>query len=192
MFYRSRKSFVTLHWFLAKLLALKLSKFQRSSSFPDFFSKRLQILTWFLACKSITMFYRSSLSFVTLHWFWAKSRTLDLVNFSDQTVFCNCFLNARRYWADFWHVSQSSSWSFIAPHWFLAEILALDLVNFIDGIVFQTFFLYPCRFVWFLACKSTTSVLKSKKQCIQRQKHFLYCRGWLNKGYHTSRYTYSR
>ena len=107
MFYRLSVSFVTLHWFLAKLLALKLSKFQQSNSFPYFFPKPLQILTWFWACKSITMTYRLSLSFVTLHWFLAKSWTLDLVNFSDQTVFCIFFLNTCRYWADFWHVSQS-------------------------------------------------------------------------------------
>ena len=37
----------------------------RSINFPDFFSKRLQILTWFLACKSTTMSYRWSLSFVS-------------------------------------------------------------------------------------------------------------------------------
>ena len=57
-----------------------------SISFPDFFLKRLHILTSFLAWKSITMFYRSSLSFVTLHRFLAKLRALDLENFSNQTV----------------------------------------------------------------------------------------------------------
>ena len=35
-----------------KILNLGLSKFQWSNSFPHFFSIRLQILTWFLACKS--------------------------------------------------------------------------------------------------------------------------------------------
>ena len=66
MFYRSSSSFVMLHWFLAKLLALKLSKFQESNIFTDVFPKPLQILTSFWACKSITMTYRSSLSFVML------------------------------------------------------------------------------------------------------------------------------
>ena len=84
-----------------------LSKFQQSNSFPDFFPKSLQILTWFLAWNTITMFYRLSLSFVTLHRFLAKLRALDLVNFSDQTVFQTFFRNACRYWPDFWHVSQS-------------------------------------------------------------------------------------
>ena len=91
-----------------KITGLGLSKFQWSNSFPDFFPKCLPILTWFLAFKSITMIYRSSSSFVTLHWFLAKLQALDLVNFSDQTVLQTSFLNASRYWPDFWHVSQSS------------------------------------------------------------------------------------
>ena len=53
-----------------------------SISFLDFFPKCLQILSWFLACKSITMTYRSSLSFVTLYQFLAKLRALDLENFN--------------------------------------------------------------------------------------------------------------
>ena len=106
MFYRSSLSFVTLHWFLAKLQALDLVNFS-DETVSGFFSKRLPILTWFLACKSITMIYRSSLSFVTLHWFLAKLQALDLVNFSDQTVFQTFYLNATRCWPDFWHVSQS-------------------------------------------------------------------------------------
>ena len=114
---------VTLHWFLVKLLALKLNTFQQSNSFPNSFPKPLQILTWFWTCKSITMIYRSSLSFVTLHWFLAKSWTLDLVNFSDQTVFWSFFLNACRYWADFWHVSQSS--------WLTHQVgVSLHLIDF--------------------------------------------------------------
>ena len=75
--------------------------------FRTFFPKRLQILTCFLACKSITMTFRTSLSFVTVHLFLAKLRALDIVNFSDQTVFWTFFLNACRYWPDFWYVSQS-------------------------------------------------------------------------------------
>ena len=55
--------------------------------FRTFFPKRLQILTRLLACESVTMTNRSSLSFLTLHRFLAKLRALDLVNFSDQTVF---------------------------------------------------------------------------------------------------------
>ena len=78
-----------------------------SITFPEFFLKRLQILTWFLVWKSITMTYRSSLSFVTLHWLLWKLQALDLVNLNDQTVFWTFFLNACRYWPDFWHVSQS-------------------------------------------------------------------------------------
>ena len=88
-----------------EITGLGLSKYQWSNSFPHFFStKHLQILSWFLACKSTT---RSSLSLTTLHWFLAKLRAFDLVNFRDQTVFWTFFLNTCRFWADFWHVSQS-------------------------------------------------------------------------------------
>ena len=79
----------------------------RSISFPDYFLKCTQILTWFLACEWIAMTYRSSLSFIRLHRFLAKLQALDLVKFRDQLVFWTSFLNACRYWPDFWHVSQS-------------------------------------------------------------------------------------
>ena len=36
-------------------------------SYTDFFSKRFQILGWFLVCELLMMSYRSSLSFVPLH-----------------------------------------------------------------------------------------------------------------------------
>ena len=106
-----------------KIMGLGLIKFQRWNSFQDFFPKRLPILTWFLACKSITMIYRSSLSFDTLHWFLAKLWALDLVNFSDQTVFQTFFLNPTRYWPEFWHVSQSP--------WFTDRVwVSLPSINF--------------------------------------------------------------
>ena len=132
-------------------MCLGLSKFQGSNRFPDFFSKRLQILSGFLACKSITMTNRSSLSFIMLHWFLAKLRALDLVNFRDQTVFRIFFLNAYRYWADFWHVSQSpwltdQIWVLLHSIDFLARLRVLNLVNFRDWTVFWTFFLNACRY----------------------------------------------
>ena len=136
-----------------EITGLGLSKFQQSNSFLDSFSKRLQILTWFLAWKSITLFYRLSLSFVTLHRFLAKLQALDLVNFSDETAFRTFFLNPCRYWPDVWHVSQSPwftdqiwvslrSIDFLA----LAKLRVLDLVNFSNQTVFQTFFLNASRY----------------------------------------------
>ena len=38
---------------------------------------------------------------------FTKLRTLDLINFSNRTVFRTFFLKACRYSADFWHISQS-------------------------------------------------------------------------------------
>ena len=75
-----------------EIKGLGLSKFQRSNSFPDIFSKCLQILTWLLSWTSITMIYRSSLSFITLHRFLARLQALDLVNFTDEIVFRFFFL----------------------------------------------------------------------------------------------------
>ena len=96
---------------------------EQSNSFPDFFPRRLQILTWFLACESFTMIYRSSLSFITLHWFLAKLQALGLVTCSNQTVFRTLFLNTGRYWPDFWHVSQSP--------WFTDQVwVSLRFIDF--------------------------------------------------------------
>ena len=106
-----------------EITGLGLSKFQWSKRFPHFFPKCLQILSWFLACKSITITYASSLTFVTGNWFLAKLQSFDLVNFTDRTVFQTFFLNACRYWPDFWHVSQSP--------WFTDQVwVSLCSINF--------------------------------------------------------------
>ena len=96
------------------------------------------------------MFYRWSLSFVALHPFLAKLRALDLVNFSDQTVFRSFFLNACRYWPDFWYGSQSPCftdwvWVLLPSIDFWQNYGPWDLVNFSDETVFWTFFLNACR-----------------------------------------------
>ena len=108
MTYRLSLSFFTLHWFLAKLRALDLVNFHDQTVFRTFFLNACRYWPDFLTCKSVIMTYRLSLSFVTLYQFLAKLRTLDLLNFSDQTVFHTFFLNASRYWAEFWHVSRPS------------------------------------------------------------------------------------
>ena len=102
-----------------------------------------------------------------LHRFLPKSLTLDLVNFSHQTVFCTFFPNACTYWADFWHVSQSS-WlkmelEFRCTSLIFRRITCLRLSKFHWWKSFQTFFYTLCILIscWFLACKSITSVLKS-------------------------------
>ena len=120
-------------------------------SFPDFFPERYQVLTWFLACKSITMIYRSSLSFITLHWFLAKLQALDIEQFSDQTVFRTFFLKACRYWPVFWHGSQSPCFTDqvrVSLHSieFWRNYWPWNLANFRDQTVFRTFFLNACRY----------------------------------------------
>ena len=115
------------------------------------FPKCKQVITWFLACKSITMIYRSSLSFFTLHGFLAKLRALDLVQFSDQTVFRTFFLNACRYWPVFWHGSQSSCFTdqvrvLLCSIDFWWNYWPWNLVNFSNQTVFRSFFLNACRY----------------------------------------------
>ena len=142
-----------------KIMSLGLSKFQGWNSFSDFFPKCLPILTWFLACKSITMIYRSSLSFVTLYWFLAKLRALDLVNFSNQTVFQTFFTNASRYWPEFWHVSQSpwfTDWAWVSlPSMTFGRITGLGLSTVQRSNSFADFFSKRVQILTcFLACKS--------------------------------------
>ena len=167
MFYRSSLSFVTLHRFLAKITGLGLIKFQRSNSFPDFFSKSLQILTWFFAWRSITMFYRSRLSFVTLHRFLAKLPALKLTGlglskFQQWNSFPDIFLKHLPILTRFLACKSitmfyRSSLSFITLHWFLAKLLALKLSNFQHSNSFLDFFPKPLQILtWFWACKSIT------------------------------------
>ena len=143
------------------------------------FPKCKQVMTWFLACKSITMIYRSSLSFFTLHGFLAKLRALDLVQFSDQTVFRTFILNACRYWPVFWHGSQSSSFTdhfrvWLSPIDFwqnyhvlqiefefcdapsnFGEIMDFGLSKFQQSNSFLHFLPKRLQILsWFLACKS--------------------------------------
>ena len=149
-----------------KITGLGLSKFQRSNSFPNFFPKPLQILTWFLAWKSVTMFYRWSWSFVTHHRFLAKLRALDLVNFSNETVFWTFFRNACLHWPDFWHASQTQ-WFTDWPWVLLCSIVfwpnsGLGPSKFQRSNSFPDFF--PKRYqvlTWFLACKSITMINRS-------------------------------
>ena len=101
----------------------------RSISFPEFFPKCLQVLTWFLACKSISagktklkILYLFGILPLLVNPLPGKPKgTLGLhsvslsvcqsgrpsVCQSTVLVFRNFFLNACRYWPDFWHVSQS-------------------------------------------------------------------------------------
>ena len=50
----------------AEIMGFGLREIVENHSYTDFFSKRLQILGWFLVCELTMMSYRSSLSFVPL------------------------------------------------------------------------------------------------------------------------------
>ena len=89
--YRSRITFVPFRWFFTEITGLELNKIHRNNSFPDFFSKRLQMLTWFLICKVAIISYRSSICFVPHRWFLPKLRALNLTKFTEITVFRTFF-----------------------------------------------------------------------------------------------------
>ena len=168
MIYRSSLSFVTLHWFLAKLQALDLINFNYQTVFRSFFLNASRYwLTWFLACKSITMIYRLSLRFMTLYWFLAKLQALDFVQFSDQTVFRTFFLNVCSYSPVFWHGSQSPCFTdqvrvLLRSIDFWRNYWPWNLVNFSDQTVFRTFFSKSLQILtWFLAWKSITMFYRS-------------------------------
>ena len=86
-------------------MALGLWNFRQNISFPHFFFKRFQILSWILVCGSNVMSYRSRSSFVPLCRFLLKFRPLDYEIFAEITVFRTFFQNPFRYWAEFWYVS---------------------------------------------------------------------------------------
>ena len=67
--------------------ALGLRKICLKHSFPHFFSKRLQIFSWYFACRSTIMSYKASLSFILVGWFLSELRPLDFENFPNITVF---------------------------------------------------------------------------------------------------------
>ena len=151
MIYRSSLSFVFHHWFFAKLQALNLVQFSDQTGFPDFFSKCLQIFTSFWHGSQSLCFtdqLRVSLSSID---FWRNYWPWNLVDFSDQTVFRTFFLNACKYWPDFWHVSQSQCftdrvWVLLCSIDFWQKYWPWNLVNFSNQTVFRTFFLNPCRY----------------------------------------------
>ena len=136
----------------------------------------------FLACKSVTMTYRSSLSFLTLDWFLVKLRAFDLVNFSDQTVFPTFFLKACRYWPDFLACKSVTMTyrlclSFVTLYQFLVKLRALDLVNLIDQTVFCTFFPKSLQILgWIFACKSIIMTYRSSGSFIAPHWFFVKLR----------------
>ena len=107
MFYRSSVSLVTFHRFLVKIRPWTFCKFQISNSFLDFFSKYLQ---------KIDLIFGMEVNYHVLHiefefryppLIFGKITGLGLSKFQRWNSFSDFFLNACRYWPDFWHVSQS-------------------------------------------------------------------------------------
>ena len=119
-----RVSFRSVDFYRSNGPKIGLWNFRRNYSFPHFFSKRFQILRWYLVCKSNMMSYRSSSSFVLLPRFLRKLRPLDFEIFAEITVFQTFFLNACKYWAEilymcFGMMSYNSSSSLVFFCWYL-------------------------------------------------------------------------
>jgi hypothetical protein len=101
-----------------KVIAYGLRKISRIISFPDFCSLCLQIFIWYLVHYFVILRYKSSLSLVSIHWFFPKLWPLDFENYHKLSVFpclqifiwylVHCFAIPRYIW----------SLSLISIHWF--------------------------------------------------------------------------
>ena len=132
MSYRSSWSFVPLRWFLRK----DLENFAEITYFRYFFSKRFQILSWFLLCELNMMSYKSSLSFVPLCWFLRMLglQPLDLHKFCRNNSFPDLFSKCFEILCWFLVCESSmtsyrSSASFFTLCWFLLKLRPLDFEN---------------------------------------------------------------
>ena len=78
-------------------MALELWKIYWNLSFPHFFSKCLQILSWFLVCESTMVSFRSSIHYVLLCWFF-QSCQLSVLCTIPKFKFYMFFSKDLRYW----------------------------------------------------------------------------------------------
>ena len=128
------------------------------------------------------MTYRSSLSFVMLDWFLVKLRALDLVSFSDQTVFPTFFLKACRYWPDFLackssHHDLQIEFEFRYALSIFGEITGLGLSKFNRSNSFPYFFPQSLQILsWIFACKSIIMTYRSSWSFIAPQLIFVKLR----------------
>jgi hypothetical protein len=67
-----------------------VSKISRIISFPDLLSLCLQIIIWYLLCFVIPR-HRSSLSLVSIHWFFPKLWPMDLEKYHELSLFRTFF-----------------------------------------------------------------------------------------------------
>jgi hypothetical protein len=129
---------------------------EQKISFLDFFSLCLQIFLWYLVhCFAIPR-YRSSLSLVSIHWFYLKLWPLDLEKYHELSVLRTFFLSAYRYSFNicFAIPRYRSSLSLVSIHWFFPKLWPLDFEKYHELSVFRTFFVSAYRYsfdIWFIA-----------------------------------------
>ena len=104
MYFRSSLSVITLCQFL-KELWLFVNLEYRKYSFPHFSSTCFDILSWHFAHDVVLMYYRSSLSAITLRQFLKELCLFWNLEYRKNTVFRTFLLPALTYWAEILHMT---------------------------------------------------------------------------------------
>ena len=99
IYYRASSSVVTFRQFL-KELCFFMDLVYRKYSFPHFSHTCFDILSWNFAHDFVIMYYRSSLSVITLRQFLKESCLFWNLEYRKYTVFRSFLLHALTYWAE--------------------------------------------------------------------------------------------
>jgi hypothetical protein len=86
-------------------VALGIRKKSQIISFTNFFSLCWQIFIWYLVHCFALPRYRSSLSLVSIHWFFLKLWPRDLEKYHELSVFQTFFLATYRYSFPIWYIA---------------------------------------------------------------------------------------
>ena len=104
MYYRASSSVVTLRQFL-KELCFFVDLVYRKYSFSHFSPTCFDIWSWNFAHDFVLMYYRSSLSVITLRQFLKELCLFWNLEYRKYTVFRSFLLHALTYWAEIFHMT---------------------------------------------------------------------------------------
>ena len=106
MYYRASLSVVTLRQFLKELFLFVNLEYRKYTVFPQFSPTCLAILSWNFAHDFVLMYYRASLSVVTLRQFLKELFLFVNLEYRKYTVFRTFLLHALTYWAEILHMTS--------------------------------------------------------------------------------------
>ena len=104
LYYRSSSSVVNFRHFLMELYPFRNVE-DWKFSFPHFSLTLFDILSWNFAYDFVLLYYRLSLSFLNLRWFWLELCPFWKSEYWKYTVFCTFLLRALTYWAETLHMT---------------------------------------------------------------------------------------